>query len=397
MAVARPTLQAPAEVVVPARVDYLAFAQGAMPIRVGGSGAQLGAGEEQALRAVDGNPAPFTVATGARADTVTEFVYELPALTTFDRFAVPDVLESVATTSTFVRSVEVLGSVVSPDAGFTTLASAALTPHAKRGEWTELTLVDPLAVRWVRLRLTGGLDMAKGETIAQFTELVGNGMQEPPSPTFRFRGDWGSGTGFMAFKQQGSAVSGCFDVAGELQGTVSGTILRAVGVNRTDKVRSAFVLGVAADGTLRGVRAVGMAPFRPFIAPKNSPGLPPRCSPAPVTLACGAVVHAVGFARDSADLLPDPSGALTSLAEALRREPARLIVVEGHVSTTDGTPAANLALSERRAQAVVSELVRIGLPADRVRAVGVGSARPIATSDDEAGRAINRRIEIHCS
>src|SRR5262245_7560119 len=101
--------QAPASDVAPPRLDYLAFAQGALPVRTAGSAVPGGGGEEQAMRAIDGNATAFTLATGARAENTVEFVYELPALTTFDRFAIPNVIESAAPTSTFVGSVEVLG------------------------------------------------------------------------------------------------------------------------------------------------------------------------------------------------------------------------------------------------------------------------------------------------
>ncbi len=393
----RASLQTPTDAPAPAtaRVDYLAFTQGAMPLRVAGAAAQLGAGDEQALRAVDGNASAFTVASGAKADTVAEFVYELAAPTTFDRFAVPNVLEAISPAVTFARSVEVLGSLLGPDTGFTVLASATLTPHTRRGEWTELSIVEARAVRWVRLRLIGGLDMTRGEAAVEFTEIVGNGTQEPATLMYRFRGDW-TGPGLsMTFRQQGAAVAGCYDTAGELSGTVSGNLLRAVGTNRTDKVRSTFVLGVAADGTLRGMRSTGTGAFRPYVASKNMPGLPARCTPLPVTLACGSTVHAIAFAADTADLLPDSAAVLSGLAEGLRAE-GRAIVVEAFVAAADGTPAANQALTERRATAVVDDLVRRGVAADRLRAVGGGSARPLVPGDDEAARVMNRRIEIRC-
>jgi outer membrane protein OmpA-like peptidoglycan-associated protein len=53
-------------------------------------------------------------------------------------------------------------------------------------------------------------------------------------------------------------------------------------------------------------------------------------------------------------------------------------------------------LQERRASAVVSDLVRRGLAASRLSAAGIGEARPLASNNDESGRAMNRRVEIRC-
>ncbi len=59
---------------VPERVDYLTFAQGAIPIRVGGAGAKLGVSFEEAIQATDGNPMGFALAQKLGApDTDTEF------------------------------------------------------------------------------------------------------------------------------------------------------------------------------------------------------------------------------------------------------------------------------------------------------------------------------------
>ena len=97
----------------PARVDYMAFAQGTVPVSIGGAGAKLGADFEAAVRVTDGDPTSFTVADRAPADTDTEFVYQLAAPTTFDRFAVPNVVETPSPTATFTRLVEVHGSSAS--------------------------------------------------------------------------------------------------------------------------------------------------------------------------------------------------------------------------------------------------------------------------------------------
>ena len=124
------------------RVDYLTFAQGAVPVRVGGAAAARGANFDGALQMIDGNPLGVSLTNKpGPADTDTEFVYTLPAPTTFNRFAVPNVLETPSPTQTFTKLVEVFGSATGADDGFVLLASGTLQTHKTRGQVAEIPVV----------------------------------------------------------------------------------------------------------------------------------------------------------------------------------------------------------------------------------------------------------------
>lgn len=69
------------------------------------------------------------------------------------------------------------------------------------------------------------------------------------------------------------------------------------------------------------------------------------------------------------------------------------VEVGGHTDNS-GNPATSVPLSQRRADAVKAELVRLGVAANRVTAKGYGEARPIAPNTSAAGRVANRRVEI---
>lgn len=105
------------------------------------------------------------------------------------------------------------------------------------------------------------------------------------------------------------------------------------------------------------------------------------------------------FAFGRHELLPEATAVLDRLAEAMRLHGTAPVRVEGHTDAV-GSDAANQALSERRAQAVVDHLVAAGIGADRLRAQGFGETRPVAPNthpdgaDDPAGRARNRRVEV---
>lgn len=106
-----------------------------------------------------------------------------------------------------------------------------------------------------------------------------------------------------------------------------------------------------------------------------------------------AAVGIITFDRAKADLTQDSTDTLEALAEIANACPAFRIVIEGHTDA-EGTDERNQRLSDRRARAVQSFLVRAGVSASRLTAVGYGATRPIADNDTAEGRAKNRRIEF---
>lgn len=379
----------------PARVDYLTFAHGAVPVAIGGAGAKLGATFEHAVRIIDGDPTAFTVVSRATADTDTEFVYELPALTTFDRFAVPGISETPSPTDTFTKHVEIHGSASSATEGFVLLASATLETHKARGMVTELPIVATLPVRWIRLRLVGGINVMRPQSNFEFSEIVGNGAQEPAAPVDHFTGAWRTMGLRLQLRQQGVLVSGCYDRTGQLSGSVTGNILRATGINPSDNTRSGFILSVAADGSVRGVRSSNGAPFRLYTLAAAPGDASLDCEQRTPSLGCGSVIHGITFAFDSAEIRPESEAVLAELHKGLSADTHATVVIEGHTSS-EGADDYNQRLSERRAQAVVADLVRRGVAKARLTAAGIGEARPIAPNTDESGRSLNRRVEVIC-
>ena len=103
----------------------------------------------------------------------------------------------------------------------------------------------------------------------------------------------------------------------------------------------------------------------------------------------GQVLFAVG----KSTLLPNARQNLSQVADALKVDPSRQIVVEGHTDST-GTDAKNQILSQQRAQAVKAFLVSRGMKSDQITPKGEGAGHPIASNDSPEGRANNRRVEI---
>ena len=376
------------------RTDYLTFAQGAIALSISGPGAEH-ADFRHAVRIIDGDVTPFGYTAGPE-DIFTEFVYELPAATTFDRFAVPEIMEVPSPRQTFTREIEIYGSSVGPEEGYELLASATLETHPKRGLVTEIPIVLAKPVRWVRLRLTGGIAMLVEQVGIDFSEIIGNGTQEAPEMVDHFTGIWATPGPPIELIQNGPLVTGCYDGNASLEGTVTGNILRARGVDPDDEVVSLFILSVPADRVLRGVRSTNNSPFWPYTGPPADEGVTTDCSlPDEPVLGCGSVIHGINFDFDSAQIRPDSELVLQELFDGLQADSEASIVIEGHTSS-EGSDAYNQGLSERRAQSVVDDLVRRGIEAGRISAVGKGEAEPIASNDDESGRSLNRRVEVEC-
>ena len=103
--------------------------------------------------------------------------------------------------------------------------------------------------------------------------------------------------------------------------------------------------------------------------------------------------NAILFATDSASLNPGLRSDLFVLAESLNKYPQSIVTVTGHTDNT-GSAAYNQDLSERRAVSVSSVLRSGGVSSSRIRTVGAGESRPIATNQTAAGRQQNRRVDI---
>ena len=99
------------------------------------------------------------------------------------------------------------------------------------------------------------------------------------------------------------------------------------------------------------------------------------------------------FGTDKSRLTAEGMRTAQKLANVLQENPQRTVLVEGFTDSTGGE-AYNQALSERRAGAVQTALVELGVSRERVAMRGYGKAYPVASNDTAANRQLNRRVEI---
>lgn len=105
-------------------------------------------------------------------------------------------------------------------------------------------------------------------------------------------------------------------------------------------------------------------------------------------------LYGIYFDTDKAVLKPESRPTLEQIAKLLGSQPQLNVFIVGH---TDGQGAYdyNLDLSRRRAEAVAAELVRsYRIGAARLRTAGVGMLAPVGSNATDAGRALNRRVEL---
>ncbi len=104
----------------------------------------------------------------------------------------------------------------------------------------------------------------------------------------------------------------------------------------------------------------------------------------------------IQFKLAKADLLPESFKVLNEVADILKTNPELNLVIEGHTSA-DGIYAANVKLSQARAENVKTYLVSRGIDASRLTAKGFGPDQPLNNGKTAAEKAQNRRVELKLS
>lgn len=100
-----------------------------------------------------------------------------------------------------------------------------------------------------------------------------------------------------------------------------------------------------------------------------------------------------GFASGAARLPPNATRVIDQVVSALKENPGRKVVIEGHTDNV-GNARYNQSLALERAQAVRSVLIRHGIEADRISVRSAGEANPVASNDTSMGRKENRRAAV---
>lgn len=114
----------------------------------------------------------------------------------------------------------------------------------------------------------------------------------------------------------------------------------------------------------------------------------------PLVIGESIILRNIYFDTNEATLQPESDDELDLLEEMMEVNPTLTIEIAGHTDAV-GDDTLNKDLSQRRANAVRKYLLDKGISSSRIRAVGYGEERPLASNDDEEeGRMFNRRVEF---
>ena len=103
--------------------------------------------------------------------------------------------------------------------------------------------------------------------------------------------------------------------------------------------------------------------------------------------------RSIYFDFDSYTVKSDYQPLLEQHARYLRNHPSRHVVIQGNTDER-GTSEYNLALGEKRSQAVLRDLETLGVPDSQLEAISYGKEKPVAPGHDETAWAQNRRADL---
>lgn len=128
-----------------------------------------------------------------------------------------------------------------------------------------------------------------------------------------------------------------------------------------------------------------------------------KCSPASLSALAASLPEAaqqaaikqqvITFATDKSDLASETTGVLAAHAQLLLQHQRVQLNVTGHTDER-GTADYNLALGERRANAVATFLAAAGVMPSQLQVISYGEEKPVALGSDEASWSQNRRVEL---
>lgn len=231
---------------------------------------------------------------------------------------------------------------------------------------------------------TGGTGGASGgSTAGGFAGAGGSGSAAGP-------GFGGAGTGGSAGAAAGSpgtaGTGSAWGTSGAGGVNPAGTALpSAVGESRLASISTITPPPIAPRDD-----SAAASPSMSRIGSANPPPMAPRDDPAVLPPGMSRIVY---FDFDSFVVRNEARPVIEAHARVLTSDRARRMVIEGHTDDRGGREY-NLALGQKRAEAVLRALVMLGASDAQLEAVSFGKERPAVQGSDEAAWAQNRRAEL---
>jgi len=228
----------------------------------------------------------------------------------------------------------------------------------------------------------GGVGYMWTDLNAKGTRLGGGDRLYIDDSTGQFAWQGIAGLSFPITSVPGLSITAEYRYTGVLQSKFDGSVTNAAGfVNR-----GKFEVDQGSNhSALIGIRYAFNQPVPPAPVPVVAPA--PAAAPAP------ARTYLVFFDFDRADLTDRARQIIAEAAQNSSRVQTTRIEVAGHADRA-GTPQYNQRLSQRRADAVAAELVRLGVARSAITVQAFGESRPLVPTADGVREPQNRRVEI---
>lgn len=310
------------------------------------------------------------------------------------------------------KSITVEISDTSATEGFKSILATDL---AKATDNQTFPVSAKIAGRWLRFTVKsnhGSSDaLGMGAIHAYGRQLTNTAKVENVSGTYEGTSGWGK----LRLKQEGIRITGCYDYQnGIFAGGIEGNLIKVTAIQDDAAGNKERLLGLFSFtddkrifGLTRGEEAVPDHGWGDYFSGErisddigdcpNIPGWKGNAAQSQLSSELEAKGRArldgVNFDFNSATIRSESKPLLDQVAALLKAHPDWSITLEGHTDNV-GTAAFNQDLSARRAAAVKDYLVSAGVPLDRLKSVGFGFDKPVASNAGEGGRAQNRRVEI---
>ena len=283
--------------------------------------------------------------------------------------------------------------------------------------------IDPVEARTIRLSILSNHGNSGYTELAEF-KAIGT-PRTPDIALIDVDGTWSTNWGDVFFDQSGSSVSGSYEYNDGVirYGGIERNRVSFKWVERNTNGAGWTLLFMNEDGTrMTGVWCHGddwssygfwimdRPNGVPFVAASSEDEVDPDTIPSELTEKDEAIVremqatmeaegrivlYGINFRTNSADIDPNSHTVLDQIAALMSQDPDMTIRIEGHTDDV-GSEDHNRDLSLDRATSTRAYLVDVhGIDEGRMTVAGQGESAPIADNGTEAGRAANRRVEIH--
>ncbi len=284
--------------------------------------------------------------------------------------------------------------------GFKTVAQVSLKDKTDRQKFPVSAEVSG---RWVRLTVKNNHG---AKDYLELMDFRAYGTQLTHTPFPDVSGTYETDYGDFHLRQQGTSVTGCYEHdEGVLDGGIEGRIMKFTWREAGDD-KGPAVMVFSPDGEQM---------FGLWWHEGDTGGGGGQCNGKKKTNTVGTCPHWSGGAQEQitkdlqdfgrariyginfdsdSDVIKDESKpTLDRIAALLKAKPDWKLTIEGHTDST-ATAEHNLQLSKRRAEAVKAYLQTAGIDDARLKAVGLGATKPVASNDTGTGRTQNRRVEL---